>query len=393
MLIHLAIDNDIHPPRFGGAQRAFGLARGLARRHRVRALCVVPNRNAAPGDETVDGVAIVRRKAWHTSLAWRLEQWGLAPLFDAEGRHRANTARYREALGESADVTATCLPLGGLIGEGAAGLRVYLSQNVEYDLFVAAGPRVLGRARWAERLRAIEGDLVRRADLTVACTDDDAARFGELYGAGAERLAVVPNGYDETALRPATAAERASARAALGVDDDRMLAVFVGADWEPNRRALAALVDRVMPALAAERVTLLVVGGVARVLEGRREPWLLVRGEVPDLLPLLHAADVGLNPTVSGGGSNVKVPTYLAAGLAVITTPYGLRGYAPLAPHCTVAAIDDFADALRAHPRVAAAGGTPVPGPLAGYAWGALGEKLGEHFAARAGAARTRGAA
>ena len=41
MLIHVATDNDIHPPRFGATQRAFGLCRGLARRHEVRALCVV----------------------------------------------------------------------------------------------------------------------------------------------------------------------------------------------------------------------------------------------------------------------------------------------------------------------------------------------------------------
>ena len=48
MLIHGLADNDLHPPRFGGTQRAFGLFRGLARAHDVRVLCLVPNRTTSP---------------------------------------------------------------------------------------------------------------------------------------------------------------------------------------------------------------------------------------------------------------------------------------------------------------------------------------------------------
>jgi hypothetical protein len=87
MLIHAATDNDIHPPLFGGTQRAFGLYRGLARRHEVHALCVVPNRTAAPAEENVAGVRLLRRKAWYTSLAWRLERARLAPMFTAAYGH------------------------------------------------------------------------------------------------------------------------------------------------------------------------------------------------------------------------------------------------------------------------------------------------------------------
>src|SRR5262249_6843451 len=43
--LHLACDNDIHPALFGATQRLFGLARGMATRADVRALCVVPNRS------------------------------------------------------------------------------------------------------------------------------------------------------------------------------------------------------------------------------------------------------------------------------------------------------------------------------------------------------------
>ncbi len=393
MLIHAATDNDIHPARFGGAQRTFGLARGLARRHAVRVLCVVPNRTRAPQRETVAGVELLRRKAWHTSLAWRLERWALAPQFTAERGHRAQRGAYRAALGPGADVLAADLALGSLLAGAAEPLRVYSSQNVEYDRFLQSAPRVQGRARWAERLRALEQSVVTSADLTVVCTDEDAARMRALYGVGDDRVAVIPNGYDERELRPATPPERLRARAALGLGAEDYVAVFVGADWGPNREALARLVDEVLPAVAGEGIKLLVVGSVARALAGRRAPWLVAPGEVAELLPLLHAADAGVNPVLSGGGSNVKVPAYLAAGLAVITTPFGVRGYATLAPHCSVAEWSQFADALRARPRGAAARGEAAPAALADYAWGRLGERLGEIYAARLGRAAGRGAA
>lgn len=385
MTIHGVVDNDIHPPRFGGAQRSFGLARGLARRHRVRVLCVVPNRNAGAPDEQVDGVQLVRRKAWHTSLAWRLERSHLAPLFAAEAGHRANRASYLAALGPGADVLAADLNVSGVLAHSAAGLRVHASHNVEYDRFRSAAPPVLLRSTWAARLHALEAAAVERAHLTVVCTEDDAVRVRELYGVPADRLAVVPNGYDETVLRFPRPGERERARTALGLAADEYVAVFVGADWGPNRDALKFLADRVMPALAGQGIRLLVVGTVARSLGTRREGWLLAHGEAADLLPLLHAADAGLNPVRAGGGSNVKVPGYLAAGLAVVTTPFGLRGYAPLEPHVVLAGEDVFAEALRARPRGCAARGAGQPAGLAEYAWGRLGERLGDEFERRLG--------
>jgi hypothetical protein len=137
---------------------------------------------------------------------------------------------------------------------------------------------------------------------------------------------------------------------------------------------------------------LLVVGAVARRVLDRREPWLVARPETPDLSALMAAADAGLNPVTSGGGSNVKVPSYLAMGLATVSTPFGMRGYASLSEAVTIAEMDAFADVLRGRPQGWAATGAPVPAALADHAWGTLGARLGERLAARL-AARGRGAA
>ncbi|MGH7742768.1 MAG: glycosyltransferase family 4 protein, partial [Candidatus Eiseniibacteriota bacterium] len=125
---------------------------------------------------------------------------------------------------------------------------------------------------------------------------------------------------------------------------------------------------------------LVVAGTVSRVLGGARDVALRVAGEVDDLEPWLHAADVGLNPILTGAGSNVKLPTYLAAGLAVVTTAYGLRGYAELSSLVTIADPETMAEVLSERPRGWAARGLAMPAAVAALAWGQLGERLGRRL-------------
>ena len=428
MLIHIACDNDIHPPMFGATQRLFGLARGMATRARVRALCVVPNRSRGARAEQIAGVELRRVKSWHTSVAWWLERGRLAPLFTAEAGHRLRADHYRHVLAQTEsepgerypkselderypkrepderypkhelderyakqpDILMCDLALTGMFAGASPALRVYHAHNVEAQRWQSTAPRVLGRAGWGVRLAALERRAVQESDVSVACTEEDAALLRSLHGA--REVEVVANGYDETALAPAAPEARQLARRALGIPEHAYTATFVGGDWAPNHDALAWLVQHVMPALAGEGCVLLAVGAVARRYAGSREPWLVARPETPDLGSVLAAADVGLNPVTGGGGSNVKVPTYLALGLAVVSTPFGLRGYAPLSAHVVSAEPESFADALRAQPRGWAARGEAPPTALADYAWGTLGARLADAFAARS-AARAQGAA
>ena len=393
MLIHGATDNDIYPPLFGATQRSFGLFRGLAKHHEVRVLCVVGNRSRAPRETVAGGMTLVRRGAWYTSAAWRFEQAGLLPLFLAAHGHRAIAARLLESLPGRPDVLAADLNLAGLLEARGAPLRVYTAHNVEYDHFRMVKSRVALPGFWARRIRRLEAQTIERADLTVVCSEEDAARMGELYGARAERVAVIPNGFDETRVQPPAGAERERARARLGIADREYVALFLGSDTPFNREGLARLTGRVFPAIAAAGFRLLVVGGIVRSLGSRREPWLIARGETDQLEPFLHAADAGLNPVTTGGGSNVKLPTYLGAGLAAVTTAFGLRGYAPLRPWTILAEPDDLAEILRERPQGWRARGQERPPAIEEYAWGRLGERLGTEFQARLGRAEASRAA
>ncbi len=381
MLIHWACDNDIHPPLFGATQRLFGLARGMAQRAQVRTLCVVPNRSKGVRQERVAGVEIHREKSWTTSVAWWLERARVAPLFTAEAGHRARADRYRAVLGAPADALLCDLPLAGMFTGAKDALRVYHAHNVESQRWRSTAPKVWRREHWGARLAELERRAVQESDLCVACTSEDAELLRSLYGA--RDVEVVANGYDETALAPAAPEQRARARAALGIPEADYVAAFVGGNWAPNHEALTHLVTHVLPPLAREGFTLLAVGAVARAWAGRETPGLVARAETPELAPVLAAADCGLNPMTSGGGSNVKVPGYLAMGLAVVSTPFGLRGYAPLSGAVVTVPLEDTAEALRSRPRGWAARGEAPPAALAGYAWGSLGSRLADALSAR----------
>ena len=327
-------------------------------------------------------MTLIRRKAWYTSLAWRLDRARLLPLQSAAEIHAWRGRRLLGALPGRPDVLAAEFSLVSLLGRAGAKLDVYLSQNVEADFFATTADRLfLGRA-WRARVRDRERRAVERAGLVVTVSEDDATRMTALHGAEPARLEVIPNGYDETAVRPPAGGERARARAALGLGDGDYAAVFVGSDVPHNREAARFLVDTIGPVVARAGVVTIVAGGVSRAVT-RREPWLRVAGEIDDLNAVLHAADAGLNPVVRGGGSNVKLPTCLAAGLAVVTTPFGLRGYASLRDLAVTAEPSGFADAIAARPSGWAARGESLPLAVREHAWGVLGERLGERLARR----------
>lgn len=382
MIVHGFAGNDLFPARFGASQRLLGLYRGLAARHTTHVLAVVPNRHPGPDALTVHGILLRRHRAWYTSVAWRLERWRIAPMITAMYGHRFARRDLLSALPGAPDVVIADIGVAGVLQGVRGALRVYHAHNVEFDHFVSAGPVVWLRDRWAQRFRSLEARACANADVVTVTGEPDAARMRELYAVPDSRIVVIPNGYDETAIRAPAASERAAARRALGFGDAEHVALFLGSDVPHNRAALEVLVQQVMPSLAGRGVRLLVVGSVANALAGRPEPWLTVLPETDDVVPALHAADTGLNPVTGGSGSNVKLPTYLAAGLAVVTTRHGLRGYDDLAPLAVVAEPAAMPEALGARPRGWHARGEPVPPVLADYAWGRLGARWGDRLEA-----------
>jgi len=230
---------------------------------------------------------------------------------------------------------------------------VYDSHNHEHSLKADMLPANEG-GRWLlDRVRDCEGAASRAARLVVVTTDDDRTALSTDFSVDPDRVSVVPNGVDTSAVPFTPLDERRARRAELltrygagaGV---RHVAVFVGSGHAPNIEA-----GRVLLKIAGDLpdTLLLLAGRHSLFLEPRRSaPNVRLLGEVgrTQLADLLAGADVALNPMTTGGGSNLKLLGYLAAGVPVVSTELGARGLDGVDRLMTVAPVERFAEAVRA---------------------------------------------
>ena len=140
--------------------------------------------------------------------------------------------------------------------------------------------------------------------------------------AGAEALApgarikLVPNVVDVAAIEPVP--PRSGERSALFVAD---------LSYEPNRGALAFLVEQAMPAVweCCPDVRLIVAGKGSEAI-GPTDPRIEASGFVPHLRDLYLTAGCVVVPLLEGGGSPLKFVEALAYRVPVAATPLAAAG-------------------------------------------------------------------
>lgn len=244
---------------------------------------------------------------------------------------------------------------------GSAAARrprlVYSSQNIEWMLkrdelpaTHAADPAYLREVAAVERL---ERELVRAADLVIACTDEELAELRAMAGDSADACIWVTA---HNAIAPFTPdpARTSAMRQRLGLE---RYPLFVGSAHPPN---VDGFWNMLAPSLAFLRPDekIVVAGGVGHMLRqhplyaawsGINEPRLAVLGEVErdDLVALLGGAAAILLPITTGGGSNLKTAEAIYSGRPVLATPHALRGYGDAARWPTLTIAGDAASFRR----------------------------------------------
>ncbi len=331
----------VFPRAQGGQIRAWHLLRGLAERgHRVEIVSLTVDAAAAGRralSESLTETTILLSET-HTDAETQIRLVsGPTAITDVASSllWSATPDLARHALGtlEHARCAILVQPylstaLHRLLGQEQLPI-VLDAHNVEIDLKAEMFADNDG-GRWLlDKVAVAETEAVRDADTIVTTTPLDAARFSERYAVSEDRLRVIPNGADVHAVDFVVGEDRKRIRReCLASLDDRHehLVIFVGSGHQPNVDAalLLAEVARQMPEVAV-------------ALLGRHSEMLSRRALPPNVYPLgivsadtLTAFQAGAtaaaNPIRLGGGSNLKLTEYFAAGAPVITTAIGARG-------------------------------------------------------------------
>lgn len=231
------------------------------------------------------------------------------------------------------------VPLGGRVPV------VLFEHNVEYLIWkrlseLESSPlrRALFEVEW-RKLRRREADACRRADLTIAVSEDDRRRLVDL--APGSRITAVPTGVDTSYF------------VQNGYTPRPTQLVFSGSmDWHPNEDAVLYFADAILPRIRAEvpGASLTVVGRnpSARLREVADRCGIEVTGTVDDVRPSIGEAAVYVVPLRAGGGTRLKIFEALAMSKPVVSTTLGAEGLALEPGRHYVPADDpgDFADAV-----------------------------------------------
>ncbi|MFD1647732.1 glycosyltransferase family 4 protein [Haloarchaeobius litoreus] len=314
-LLVVSPSHDVFEPTTGTGARLHELASRLADRHRVSVLC--PAEFAAEPPDWVDA-------------AYGFDRFGPGYLTDLNPLFLRAVRRALDS--EPFDVLHVALPKGVVASKlavragGHEAAVVYAAQNVEAehardvdDPTLPVYKRLVG----SRLIPRIERVSLAAADYVTTVSERDRETFVRRFGVDPDRILAVPTG--TTVPEPATLADPAERRRELGLDDRPTLVFHGSYSHPPNREAVSALVERVVPGLRDRGVDvqLLLVGDGMPAVD---DSAVTTAGFVEDLYGTLAAADAAVVPIRHGGGTKTKVFDYLGVGLPIVTTEKGAEG-------------------------------------------------------------------
>lgn len=221
------------------------------------------------------------------------------------------------------------------------GSIIYSSHNIETELkrelllSSESSPSTLKlRQKALNDVRQNEVDLLLRADLTITCTEADAAKLREL---GANKTTVVANSAVKHAIDPTNLQEWKTRLHREGINK---IILFVGSAHPPNLTGYKDLVGYGLGFLPRD-AHLFIVGGVCDLLTHdlfynipphvvttfHLRATLLGRVDNKDLASLLRLADTIILPITQGGGSNLKTAEAILANKKVVATHVSFRSF------------------------------------------------------------------
>jgi glycosyltransferase involved in cell wall biosynthesis len=297
---------------FGGAERQLvQLANGLAQRgHRITVITFYPGSafDSALHQPNPALVVLGKRSRWDfLGFFWRF-------------------ARRMSAL--DPDVIYAFLPVPNIL---AILARTLVNRRAAVVCGVRGTQLEVARYDWLERLTIrLQPWILRSSDLVIA-NSVTGADWLQRTGLAESRVAVVRNGIDTEAIRPATPDERIVARRCLGCEP-KAFVVAVVARIDPMKDHATFLQAFALASASQPEMQALIVGDgpsghVAELREqagslsiAGRLIWTAARY---DVAAVYHAADLVCLPSAFGEGFSNVLAEAMSAGLPCVATAVG----------------------------------------------------------------------
>lgn len=190
------------------------------------------------------------------------------------------------------------------------------------------------RRKWWKALKWYERWVYKFADKVFFISEDDRAFAIKELGVDRGRSMAVTYGIEQPALPVDLAESRRKIQQLHAIRDDEKILLFNGALYHStNYDALRIILDEINPLLLKQsdfRYKIIVCGkGLPASFNELRDysaKNVIYAGFVDDISLYFKAADVFLNPILSGGGIKTKAVEALAMNCSVVSTELGALG-------------------------------------------------------------------
>jgi len=201
------------------------------------------------------------------------------------------------------------------------------SHNIEY-----MRSKSIGRWWW-KALMWYERWVYRKADIVFFISEDDKKHAVEILGIEPAKSTAITYGIEQSAIPADIEVARSKVRTLHGIAGNEKILLFNGALYHhTNYDALKIILDIINPQLLAQGLNykILVCGkGLPDFFNGLKDysdKNIIYTGFVDDISIYFKAADVFLNPIISGGGVKTKAIEAIAMDCTVISTEIGALG-------------------------------------------------------------------
>ena len=202
---------------------------------------------------------------------------------------------------------------------------IYHAHNVEYfQKQSILDAEFLAQVKQAEKIACNISTQI------WAASEKEKNSLKELYNAPEEKIRILPHGVDLTKNPFLEKNQRQKTKNEVGFSSKTTF-VFTGSWHPPNLEALEYIISELAP--LGDDFQFLIIGGVKDQYLSKypgknisKNVKLFGNLSDPEKITVYKMSDFAINPMFSGAGTNLKIVEYMAVGLPIISTDFGVRG-------------------------------------------------------------------